>query len=129
MGCFSATHRVTVTSMPTRLLLASLAVVALVAVAAPSASAEAPPRGKYGCTVGGNFGGNLFILKRNRYRVDSSRVGRFRMRGRRMRFPSGAYKGLYRGRWHRTDNGGVEIELTSIESGFTSTYCNLEKRA
>ncbi len=108
--------------------LAAVAVLGLTAGAAPAA-AEPPPKGKYGCTVGGIFGGNLFIMSGNRYRVNRSRVGRFRMNGRKMRFPSGVYKGLYRGRWHKTTGGGVEIELTSIESGFTSTYCDLEKRA
>ena len=116
--------------MRTRLLLAAVLVVVLCAVTAAPASAGSPPRGKYGCTVGGIFGGNLFILANNRYRVDSSKVGRYRNRpGRRMRFPSGAYKGLYKGRWHRTDDNRVEIELTSLETGRTSTYCILEKRA
>ena len=118
--------------MRIRLLAVTILVVATCAIQVAPASAAGPPRGKYGCVIGDNsiFAGNLFILANNRYRVDSSKVGRYRNRpGRRMRFPSGAYKGLYRGRWHRTDNGGVEIELTSIESGRTLTYCNLEKRA
>ena len=113
--------------MRTRLLLVALLVAAVCAVSAAPAVAGPPPRGKYGCTVGGIFGGNLFILANNRYRVDRSKVGRFRnLPGRKMRFPSGAYKGLYRGFWHRTDDGGVEIELTSIESGRTLTYCTKE---
>ena len=118
--------------MPTRLLVVAVLVVAIGAVSAAPAVAGPPPRGKYGCIIGDNaiFAGNLFILANNRYRVDSSKAGRYRnLAGRRMRFRSGAYKGLYRGRWHRTDNGGVEIELTSIESGRTLTYCTLEKRA
>ena len=117
-----------VPAMPKR-LLCLLAALATVAIAAPPASAEAPPRGKYGCTVGGIFGGNLFILSGNRYRVNKSKVGKFRMNGRKMRFPSGAYKGLYKGKWRRTSDGTVEIALTSLESGFESTYCDLEKRA
>jgi hypothetical protein len=102
----------------------------LTAAAAP-AEAKSPPRGKYGCTISGSqFAGNLFILANNRYRVNRSKRGRYRnLPGNKMRFPTGVYKGLYRGFWHRTDDGRVEIELTSIESGFTSTYCILEKRA
>ena len=106
-----------------------LVALVVLAVGAPPAAAEAPPKGKYGCTVGGIFGGNLFIMSANRYRVNKSKTGKFRMNGRKMRFPSGVYKGLYKGKWHKTDTGGVEIELTSLESGYTSTYCNLEKRA
>lgn len=116
--------------MPTRLLLVAALVVVLTALAAAPALGAGPPRGKYGCTISGSqFAGNLFILANNRYRVNRSKTGRFRVRpGRKLRFPTGAYKGLYRGYWHKTDDGGVEIELTSIESGFTSTYCVLEKR-
>ncbi|HEX8084175.1 MAG TPA: hypothetical protein VF529_07775 [Solirubrobacteraceae bacterium] len=114
--------------MPTRIPLALLAILALVATSAPAASAAAPPKGKYGCTVGGIFGGNLFILSKNRYRVDKSKVGKFRSKGKKLTFPSGVYKGLYRGRWYKTNGGGVEIALRSLESGFESTYCDLEKR-
>jgi hypothetical protein len=118
--------------MPTRLavICALLAITVPLAASAPAA-AKSPPRGKYGCTISGSsFAGNLFILANNRYRVDSSKRGRYRNRpGNKMRFPSGPYKGLYRGFWHRTDDGKVEIELTSIESGRTLTYCLLEKRA
>ena len=115
--------------MHLRLALAALLAVATFAAFAVPASAAPPPRGKYGCTVGGIFGGNLFVLANKRYRVDDSKRGRYVSRGKKLRFPSGAYKGLYRGRWHRTDDGEVEIELTSIESGRTLTYCTLEKRA
>ncbi|HEX2086279.1 MAG TPA: hypothetical protein VHF89_11395 [Solirubrobacteraceae bacterium] len=118
--------------MPTRPLLVAALVLVVTAFAAAPAFGAGPPRGKYGCIIGDNaiFAGNLFILANNRYRVDDSKVGRYRNRpGRKMRFRSGAYKGLYRGYWHRTDGGGVEIELTSIESGRTLTYCTLEKRA
>ena len=118
--------------MPKRLsVTACVLALAVPLVAAAPSAAKSPPRGKYGCTIGGSqFAGNLFILANNRYRVNKSRTGRFRnLPGRKMRFPSGVYKGLYRGYWHRTGDGGVEIELTSIESGFTSTYCLLEKRA
>ena len=117
--------------MLTRPAFAALLLAAIVTLAAAlPASAAAPPRGKYGCTISGSqFAGNLFILADHKYRVNKSRRGRFVPNGRKLRFPSGVWKGLYRGRWHRTDDGEVEIELTSIESGFTSTYCVLEKRA
>lgn len=108
---------------------ASLALAVPLAAAAPAA-AKPPPRGKYGCSnYATGFAGNLFIMRDNRYRVDDSRVGRFRDVGRRLRFRSGVWKGLFRGKWERTENGEIEISLTSIESGFESTYCVLEKRA
>jgi hypothetical protein len=103
---------------------------ALAATLAGTATAQAagPPKGKYGCTIGGSqYAGDLKILSGNRYKLNKSKVGKFRvLPGKKLRFPSGIWKGLFRGRFYKTDSGVWEIALTSIDSGFESQYCDKE---
>jgi hypothetical protein len=103
---------------------------------APAALAGLPPSGKYGCvltsTEPDQYLGDLKI-KGNEYRVNKSKWGKLVDKGnRKVKFKTGAWKGLFRGFWERVDSvldpgkKIVEIELTEIESGFESSYCTKE---
>ncbi|HEU5143408.1 MAG TPA: hypothetical protein VFU04_09655 [Solirubrobacterales bacterium] len=115
--------------------LAALLVVALMTLALASpAAAKLPPSGKYGCVLASanQYLGDLTI-KGDRYKVNKSAWGKMaNPKGKRVRFKSGAWKGLFRGEWERAKSvlepGKyiVEIELTEIESGFESSYCTKE---
>ena len=114
--------------MTKRLTVIAAVCAALFLGATATADASGPPKGKYGCSISGSgFAGNLRILSNHRYKLNSSKVGRFRVKpGRKLTFPSGVWKGLFRGRYYKTDDGTWEIALTSIESGFESQYCDKE---
>ena len=106
-------------------LLAALVAAALLAV---PALAAAPPTGKYGCSIGSSaqYAGDLHILSNHRYRLNKSKVGRFKVNGKKLTFPSGVWHKLFKGRWYRTTDGVVEIALTSLESGYETEYCDKE---
>ena len=107
-------------------IVLTLAVALVFALATP-ALASGPPLGKYGCTIGSGYAGNLRILSNHRYRLNRSKIGRFRVRaGRKLTFPSGVWHGLFKGRWYKTSDGKWEIALTSLESGYESSYCDKE---
>jgi hypothetical protein len=107
-------------------LVLAVALTLVCALAAP-AMASGPPRGKYGCTIGSGYAGDLRILSNHRYRLNRSKIGRFRVRpGHKLTFPSGVWHKLFKGRWYKTSNGTWEIALTSLESGFESSYCDKE---
>ena len=109
-------------------LIVSAALVAALLIPAGAAEAAGPPVGKYGCSISGSgFAGNLRILSGQRYKLNRSKVGRFKVKpGRKLVFPSGIWKGLFRGKYYKTSSGTWEIALTSIESGFESQYCDKE---
>jgi hypothetical protein len=116
-----------------------LAALAMTLMLAPAASAALPPSGKYGCVIPSvsiegedQYLGDLRI-KGNQYKINRSAWGTMtNPSGKKIRFKSGAWKGLFRGHWERGKSSYepsgyfVEIELTEIESGFESTYCNKE---
>ncbi|HYP56257.1 MAG TPA: hypothetical protein VEQ41_08170 [Solirubrobacterales bacterium] len=111
-------------------LLAATALLAALALPAPAA-AKLPPTGFYECVLASanQYLGDLRI-KGDKYKVNKSAWGKLaNPSGRKIRFNSGAWKGLFRGEWERaksTYEPGktiVEIELTEIESGFESSYC------
>lgn len=112
--------------------IASLIATAALLLALPaSAGAKLPPSGFYECVLASanQYLGDLKI-KGDRYKVNDSKWGEMKNPGgRKIRFKSGAWKGLFRGQWERvksTYEPGtviVEIELTEIESGFESSYC------
>ena len=115
--------------MTKRLIVIAGAAAALSLGAGVTADAAGgPPIGKYGCSISGSgFAGNLRILSGHRYKLNKSKVGRFKVKpGRKLTFPSGVWKGLFRGRYYKTSDGTWEIALTSIESGFESQYCDKE---
>jgi len=110
-----------------RIGLALVLVVLLTSALAAPALASGPPRGKYGCTIGSGYAGDLRILSNHRYRLNKSKIGRFRVRaGHKLTFPSGVWHKLFKGRWYKTTDGKWEIALTSLESGFESSYCDKE---
>jgi hypothetical protein len=103
-----------------------LALVLVCALASP-AIASGPPLGKYGCTIGSGYAGDLRILSNHRYRLNKSKIGRFRVRsGHKLTFPSGVWHKLFKGRWYKSSTGTWEIALTSLASGYESSYCDKE---
>jgi hypothetical protein len=116
------------------LAAALLAMMALTLGLASPAMAKLPPSGKYGCVLASanQYLGDL-IIRGERYRINRSRWGTLVDKGgRRIKFKSGAWKGLFRGFWERVDSvlqSGkkiTEIELTEVESGYQSSYCTKE---
>jgi hypothetical protein len=109
-----------------------VAVGLLVSLVLPtSAAAKLPPTGFYECVLASvnQYLGDLKI-KGDQYKVNDSKWGTMKNpSGRKIRFKSGAWKGLFRGEWERAKSvlepGKyiVEIELTEIESGYQSSYC------
>lgn len=115
-------------------LVTLLAVAATALALASPAAAKLPPSGKYGCVLASanQYLGDLTI-KGDRYKVNKSAWGEMKNpKGKKIRFKSGAWKGLFRGEWERAKSvlepGTyiVEIELTEIESGYESSYCTKE---
>lgn len=118
---------------------ALLAAAALLLAFSPAASAKLPPSGKYGCIIDSpsiyepdQYLGDLKI-KGNEYRINKSQWGKLVDKGNhKIKFKTGAWKGLFRGFWERVDSvlepgkKITEIELTEIESGFESSYCTKE---
>jgi hypothetical protein len=84
--------------------------VLLIALLAPAAaSAKSPPRGKYTCTtysisMGTGFAGVLRIHKGNKYSVNGGKKGKFKTKGKTMRFKTGDYKGTWIGKWRKSGN-------------------------
>jgi hypothetical protein len=106
-----------------RALAPLLAIVAMLAIAAP-ASAGAPPRGLYECTISGTYFGDLTIKKDNKY-VRNGVTGKFTFKGRNLSFPSGGFKG-FTGRWYMTTGSGPstpEIALRNPQDDFEDIYC------
>lgn len=113
-----------------RVVLA-LVVLAATLVPASAAAAKLPPTGFYECVLASanQYLGDLKI-KGDQYKVNDSRWGEMKNPGgTKIRFRTGAWKGLFRGEWERAKSvlepGKyiVEIELTEIESGYQSSYC------
>lgn len=102
------------TAAPRRLLLLAAFVASFVLVPAAASSAKSPPRGSYTCQqfAGGTTGyaGTLRILKNNRYRVNGGKIGRFTMRGAKITWKTGVYKGLWRSKVRRA--AGADRTLT-----------------
>lgn len=120
------------TSTGRRLAVLLAATTLLVSLALPTtAAAKLPPSGFYECVLASanQYLGDLKI-DGSRYKVNRSKWGEMKNpSGRKIRFKSGAWKGLFRGEWERAKSvlepGKyiVEIELTEIESGYQSSYC------
>lgn len=106
-----------------------LAATALLVPAA--ADAKAPPKGEYGCTIGGTYFGQLTIKGGNKYRRNG-KTGTFSAKGThlreggikafKIRFKTGGFKG-FKGDWRKTDGGDVEIALKNPIDDFESIYC------
>jgi hypothetical protein len=116
-----------------------IAGLALTLALAPAANAKLPPSGKYGCVLvlpeSSQYLGDLKI-RGSEYRINKSKWGKLVDKGNhKIKFKTGAWKGLFRGFWERVDSvlepgkKITEIELTEIESGYESSYCTLEKPA
>ena len=97
-----------------RLLYLAVLMATFVLVPAGVSSAKSPPRGSYTCQQfqGGTTGyaGTLKILRNNRYRVNGGRIGRFTMRGAKITWKTGVYKGLWRSKVRRA--AGADRTLT-----------------
>ncbi len=114
-------------------------VVAVALMLAPTAAAKLPPSGKYGCVLvtpsieePDQYLGDLRI-RGDEYKVNRSAWGKMtNPSGKKIRFKTGAWKGLFRGQWERGKSSYepsgyfVEIELTEIETDFESSYCSKE---
>ena len=103
--------------MPFRISLLVL-VATLTLVLAPAAQAKSPPKGDYGCTYstfsGTFYAGTLNILSKTKYSVNDKKKGEYTTRRRKIKFKTGDYKGLWRGKWSKVDSSYV-IKLRSIE--------------
>ena len=110
---------------------------ALALAAAPAATAKAPPKGKYDCTIGGStLFGTLTIKGGDVYRHRGS-TGRYIARGGQKTFPDGVVGfdirfrkgtlGGMKGRWYKgkdgTAEGTYEIALRNPRDDFESIYC------
>ena len=72
-----------------------LVVVLLLALPAGAAQAKSPPKGKYPCyysTFSGTFpAGILYITSKSKYNVNKKGKGKYKTKGRKISFKSGAY--------------------------------------
>lgn len=116
-------------------LLAALTLVPAVA------EATAPPKGDYGCTYttysGTYYSGTLNILSKTRYSVNDKKKGDYVNKPRkRIKFKTGDYKGLWRGRWRKVESvlkpGTYDyvIKLISIEDpeGTPTMECTRDRK-
>ncbi|MBK5218237.1 MAG: hypothetical protein JJE35_00370 [Thermoleophilia bacterium] len=104
-------------------LVLVLAVAAMLGLVAP-ASAGAPPRGLYECTISGAFFGDLKILKDGKYERNDE-IGKFTFKGRKLSFNTGGFKG-FKGRWYMATGSGPdtpEIALRNPLDDFEDIYC------
>jgi hypothetical protein len=111
-----------------RAVAALAATSALIGSIAAPAVAASPPRGVYGCTIGGGYAGDLHVIDSSHYRINNGRRGRYRASGHRINFVTGDWAGLFKsGRWYRarTTGGrmGVEIAMRD-KAGYENTYCD-----
>jgi hypothetical protein len=107
-----------------RLALISL-ISLMTALSAPAALAKSPPKGDYGCTYttfsGTFYAGTLNILSKKKYAVNDKGKGKYKTKGKKIKFKSGAYEGLWKGKWSKgksvlnPDVTFYEIELRSIK--------------
>jgi hypothetical protein len=115
------------TTLRLALLIGALATV--LALPAP-ASAKLPPSGLWECVIlppeigtPSIYLGDLRI-KGDKYKVDDSGWGKMKSPGgRKIKFTTGVWKGLWRGEWERTSTGVLEIALTDIKENFETAYC------
>ena len=119
--------------------IAMLAAVAGLALAAGPAVAKSPPKGKYGCTIGGYYSGTMKIKGSDNY-TRNGKEGEYKaggakvpipgyedegLRGYTIKFKSGSFKG-YKGHWYTVDSGTAEIALENPIDGFVEIYCDEE---
>ncbi len=118
---------------------ATLVFVACLALGAGTALAKSPPKGKYGCTIGGYTSGTMKIKgsdsytrfgKEGEYKAGGNKVpipgyDDPTFRGYTIKFKSGAFKG-YKGHWYTADSGTAEIALGNPIDGFVEVYCDEE---
>lgn len=113
------------------LVLAAL----LALLLAPPALAKSPPKGKYGCTIGGLLFGDLKITGSDTYKRYGNNgtysAGRRKINfddgfaGYKIKFKTGPFED-FKGRWYKADSGTAEIALQNPEDGFESIYCDEE---
>ena len=107
-------------------LLTLISLIALAVAVPAAAEAKAPPKGDYGCTYttfsGTFYSGTLNIISKSKYKVNDKNKGEYVNKTRkRIKFRTGSYKGLWRGKWSKNEsvlNPGTfiyVIKLTSIE--------------
>ena len=97
---------------------------ALALLITPAAQAKSPPKGDYGCTYstfsGTFYAGTLNIVNKKKYSVNDKEKGKYKTKGKRIKFKTGDYHGLWKGKWskHKSVLNGetiYEIELRSIK--------------
>jgi hypothetical protein len=124
-----------------KLFVSLLACAAALGVTTATATAKAPPHGKYDCTIGGStLFGTLTIKGGHKY-THRGTHGRYVAKGGavkfsdgitgyRMSFKRGDLKGM-RGRWYKsndgTASGSYEIALRNPRDDFESIYCDRRK--
>ena len=119
-----------------RALLPLAATLAL--LLAPAAQAKSPPNGDYGCTYttfsGTFYAGTLNIKSKTKYSVNDKKKGEYTTRDRRIKFKTGDYKGLWRGKWRKGQSvidGSTYhvIKLISIEDpeGTPTLECSRDR--
>jgi hypothetical protein len=115
-----------------------LALALMLLLAFPAvASAKAPPRGKYDCTIGGSTLFGVLTIKREKRYTHRGTKGTFTHGSRKTKFSDGIvgwklrFKGGdlggMRGRWYKatdgTPDGTYEIALRNPRDDFESIYC------
>ncbi len=115
--------------------------VAALAVGASSATAKAPPKGKYDCTIGGSTLFGTLTIKKGGHYTHRGTKGHYVAKGGKVNFPDGitgyrikfkggSLKGM-NGRWYHakdgTPAGNYEIALRNPIDGFESIYCDRRK--
>jgi hypothetical protein len=105
------------------LLVLALTAFAALAVAAPAAAGP-PPRGLYECTIDGILFGDVTIKKDNKY-LRNGVVGKFSVKGRKLSFNTGGFKGI-KGRWYMATGSGPDVPQLALRNpldDFESIYC------
>ena len=125
--------------MKPRLVSSAVLALAVCLLGAAPALAKSPPRGKYGCTIGGYYSGTMKVKdadsytrngKSGSYRAGDSKVPipgyeDTNLRGYTIKFKSGAFTG-YKGHWYIVESGTAEIALENPIDGFVEIYCDEE---
>ncbi len=118
-----------------RLVAVLIGLVTALVVIAP-ATAKAPPKHRYECTIGGIYAGTVTIKSATTYKrfgktgkyvagKKKRTYGRapYQYKGYAIKFRTGPFRG-FKGQWHRSNGGINEIALRNPLNGFEDTYCD-----
>lgn len=99
--------------------ITTAAVAVAIAIGGTGAAEARVAKGDYTCTSFGGFAGTLNILSQEKYSVNDGRRGKLVVRGKRLKFKTGDYKGVWKGRVTSRKN----IDLHFFDTGDYGMSC------